>query len=1005
MKIQPLKILAAVAASLACGFVLAAAGDADPSFGGAGYVRYAGPRALAGYLADAIGFDDGSVLVAGARENTLYLRRYRADGTLDTGHGDLGTEIVPGFEPPYSYADGYLRDTEWPRVRMVRDPSGRIWLWSMLNGGVTRLTSDASYDSAYGKVLLQLDVTNPVTRTWTVLPQADGRFVVVNTPQISTNPNNDTLRITFLRADGKRDVARGDLNGERSYFPPGGIGNYIPTSAATDTSGRVVVVARWNNGVDGTGIVIIRLRSDGTYDPEFGQGGIVVVANSVGSVGDPQVKIGADQRIAVVFGVPQVVPATPYFVVSLFTSTGQPDASAPNGGRISITPPAAERLDTNSLRWINGTPDLLVTGTTIPDGLPVNNHPPYSLMFWRGNLTSGTIGAAEYTRAGMGNDFRVAASVSAGSRVWTLGTEDYFTVRIGGTRYVEANGRSVILQRPIDALSTTTLRSEVVFTAHLSESISNGKLLSDGKILTLGTYSSRGVTNEALTRYNADGTLDPTYAGGTGRRNINLAYGQSGKSVIVPSSGDTVTLLTTRVGNCISSSSYAALQRFTPAGDPDTTFNGGVPVPLIATPCDPNPNTGTYVRGFVDGQGRTLIGHLSGSQPYTIEALRYTIDGKVDSTFRGVPLSLVGTGPAILQTLPTGELQAIVVSSGGTQQMVVNVKRWTREGMDDFTSRYFPISAVDATSTPRAIDALVLPDSSTLVAIDQASQRIVVKLNESGLLDPAFGSGGIVRLDGASAAGVKLAVAFDGKVLLAHNAPLGNGNAIAVARFNANGQPDNTFTSDGKFDSLFSLSGAEGATDLIAHPDGHVLVFGRSAEYGLMLGLRGLSTTPPGASAPVVEFYNTYLDHYFVSAGPGEIIAVDTGAAGSGWQRTGFGFRAYIPEYGVPANAIPVCRFYGTPGHGPNSHFYTASAAECEAVKRDPGWTYEGVAFYVNAQINDRCPGSAAVYRAYNNGFVSNNSNHRYSTQRDVLQAMTSQGWSVEGVAFCGSIN
>ena len=73
------------AGALTIGTSRAAGGDADLTFGGAGYVRYSGPRALAGYLADAIGFDDGSVLGAGAREATLYLRRYRADGTIDAG--------------------------------------------------------------------------------------------------------------------------------------------------------------------------------------------------------------------------------------------------------------------------------------------------------------------------------------------------------------------------------------------------------------------------------------------------------------------------------------------------------------------------------------------------------------------------------------------------------------------------------------------------------------------------------------------------------------------------------------------------------------------------------------------------------------------------------------------------------------------------------------------------------------------------------------------------------
>ena len=183
---------------------------------------------------------------------------------------------------------------------------------------------------------------------------------------------------------------------------------------------------------------------------------------------------------------------------------------------------------------------------------------------------------------------------------------------------------------------------------------------------------------------------------------------------------------------------------------------------------------------------------------------------------------------------------------------------------------------------------------------------------------------------------------------------------------------------------------------------GRLIVGGQDATSALVARYR-LDAAPASVSA--VEYFNVNLRHYFVTANAAEMRSIETGGAGPGWQRTGNDFQSWVAEIGVPVGASPVCRFYGTPGRGPNSHFYTANPAECAVVKRDPGWTYEGIAFYVTAPINDQCPGSAAVYRAYNNGFVSNNSNHRYSSQREVLEAMTSQGWSVEGVAFCGAPN
>jgi hypothetical protein len=105
----------------------------------------------------------------------------------------------------------------------------------------------------------------------------------------------------------------------------------------------------------------------------------------------------------------------------------------------------------------------------------------------------------------------------------------------------------------------------------------------------------------------------------------------------------------------------------------------------------------------------------------------------------------------------------------------------------------------------------------------------------------------------------------------------------------------------------------------------------------------------------------------------------------------------------------PVCRFYGNPAIGgngrrigPNSHFYTIEPAECEAVKRDPGWLYEGIAFHARRLEGGSCPAPyRALYRAYNNGFPTKDANHRFSVDRAVLEGLRPQGWSVEGAVMC----
>jgi hypothetical protein len=166
----------------------------------------------------------------------------------------------------------------------------------------------------------------------------------------------------------------------------------------------------------------------------------------------------------------------------------------------------------------------------------------------------------------------------------------------------------------------------------------------------------------------------------------------------------------------------------------------------------------------------------------------------------------------------------------------------------------------------------------------------------------------------------------------------------------------------------------------------------------------------------VVEYYNVYLDHYFLTATPAEMDAIEHGSAGPGWTRTGWIFQAYaVGEnsmgYATPCLGpnglcgVPVARFYGTPGLGPNSHFYTADPSEAAGLERPgSGWTLEREEFQVDVpDASGECPsGLRPVYRLYNNGFAQHkDSNHRYVTDASERARMQAKGWIDEGVRFC----
>jgi len=164
-----------------------------------------------------------------------------------------------------------------------------------------------------------------------------------------------------------------------------------------------------------------------------------------------------------------------------------------------------------------------------------------------------------------------------------------------------------------------------------------------------------------------------------------------------------------------------------------------------------------------------------------------------------------------------------------------------------------------------------------------------------------------------------------------------------------------------------------------------------------------LPATPLAAAGLVdaIEFYNASLNHYFLTAVPQEADAIDEGAVGPGWIRTGFAFHAYAADVDAK-EALPVCRFFGTPGLGPDAHFFTADATECGLVKANPRWLYEGIAFRALVPTAGSCPaGSAAVVRFYSPGLIVSASRHRYVRDVAEIARMRSAGWIEEGPVFC----
>lgn len=195
-------------------------------------------------------------------------------------------------------------------------------------------------------------------------------------------------------------------------------------------------------------------------------------------------------------------------------------------------------------------------------------------------------------------------------------------------------------------------------------------------------------------------------------------------------------------------------------------------------------------------------------------------------------------------------------------------------------------------------------------------------------------------------------------------------------------------------------------------PYGGLVERNNSLPHGISFSFTGLQVGCCWVHGIVREYYNADLNQYFMSSAEPDIDALDSGRF-LGWRLLGKLFEAWSTSFGdgdVPLNPapVPVCRYFIPPA----SHFYSASADECDTIARKyPDFVLETRdAFY--AYLPDvgmaECPivtelaafKTRPIYRLWNNRI---DTSHRFTTSAVVRDQMIAQGWVSEGVVMCVS--
>jgi uncharacterized delta-60 repeat protein len=184
---------------------------------------------------------------------------------------------------------------------------------------------------------------------------------------------------------------------------------------------------------------------------------------------------------------------------------------------------------------------------------------------------------------------------------------------------------------------------------------------SDGRIVLIGSAACSCGTSLAVARLNANGTLDTSYGGGTGK---TVIYGRSGQQYPHGARIDAADRLLVALELDLGNATEIGVLRFLPSGVSDTNFNGNGLAYYQPAECTgyAGKNAGAYALAL-DSAGRILTaGYCSfadGSTQFLV-ARFHGDDGSLDTTFANG-----GVSPGVFAAGYDSFGHDIVIDAGG----------------------------------------------------------------------------------------------------------------------------------------------------------------------------------------------------------------------------------------------------------------------------------------------------------------------------------------------------
>jgi len=386
----------------------------------------------------------------------------------------------------------------------------------------------------------------------------------------------------------------------------------------------------------------------------------------------------------------------------------------------------------------------------------------------------------------------------------------------------------------------------------------------------------------SLARSNADGSLDSSF---DGDGKVLTAIGPSGDlGYSLALQADNKILL---AGYSYNGGDYDfALARFLPDGTLDSSFDGDGKLITEMDYAGGEENNSVVVQA----NGNFVVAGISDAD---FSLARYNSDGSLDGSFGSGGKVSTGVGNflgndaadfgASLGLQSNGKLVVAGCSKINGQDQFSLLRFLSNGALDTGFGDDGKISTAFGTGNAKAHAISIQADNKILVAgetsVGSKIDFALARYNANGTLDTSFsGDGKVTTTVGSSSGGHAVVIQPDGKILVAGTVYSGADSNFAIVRYLSNDTLDTAFSADGKASIGLSAGDDEGY-DLALQADSKILVTGKSnnpsfGDFGDFFALVRLnadgSLDPTFGNASSANTLDTPTQ--FVAGGPAVIL-------------------------------------------------------------------------------------------------------------------------------------